>query len=184
MKKILVGLTVMALALMAAPALAVQPCQGPHCGGSNNGGLDISIDNDDTNVGNTVTVKADTGDNEIKTGKGFIKTGDATVIVSAANLVNYSDVFVKAPCNCLDDLKIDIKNDDTNVGNTVTVKADTGDNEIKGEKQGGFPFGFGFGGSSKGGKIITGDAGVQVDTLNDVNSSAIKVILKGISRVR
>jgi hypothetical protein len=119
MKKILVGLTVMALALMAAPALAVQPCQGPHCGGSNNGGLDISIDNDDTNV-----------------------------------------------------------------GNTVTVKADTGDNEIKGEKQGGFPFGFGFGGSSKGGKIITGDAGVQVDTLNDVNSSAIKVILKGISRVR
>ena len=181
MKKILVGLTVLALVLMASPVLAVG-CPGPFCGGGSNGGdLDIDIDNDDTHITNNIYAKSDTGDNEIETGSGFIKTGDAFAGVGLTNYVNYSDVFVKAPCNCLDDLEIDVENDDTYLTNNVTAKADTGDNEIEGKKHGGpRPCGP----SSAGGKIITGDATTEVVAVNDVNSTTITVILKGISRRR
>ena len=172
MNKILVGLTTAALlALIAAPALATG-CFGPWCVPQTSNDVTV-INSSNANVTNNVIVVASTGDNEISRGKGgVIITGAATAIANVQNNTNYNKTKIYAPCtNCNGDVTV-TNLSSASVTNNVKVIADTGDNEIKGGKT----FGFGWGGGSTGGTIITGAAGAQATVVSITNSNITRIV--------
>ncbi len=146
------------LAILAA-ALALATPAFAHWWGSD----DVTVENKNTKVTNTVTTKADTGDNEVSgmfVRGGKISTGDASAYAQVTNGVNYTQV---TGCGCFDD--VTVKNKNTKVKNTVTTKADTGDNEVKGFKVGGW--------YRRGAKIYTGDEVASSVVWNDVNTTLV-----------
>src|SRR3989338_3114081 len=140
MKKVFVSLTVLALMLSAAPALA---------SGWWGGGHDITVTNTKTAVVmNEVVVRAYTGYNNSDGGDGgnggdggeggnggSITTGNATAKAKVKNKVN-TDITKIDLCGCngesnVDDITV-TNNDTANVGNGVGVIADTGLNDTNG----------------------------------------------------
>ena len=162
MKKILASLLSVAMfALLVTPVLAVgHGCKGKKC--PTGGDIKITTNNNAT-VSNNVDVKADTGNNEIKS-KGTIVTGNAVAMADLVNVVNSNDVKVKTPCDCPGDITIKTNNDAC-VSNDVDVDADTGDNEIKGKKS-----------KKSKGTIVTGNATSYANVMNLVNDNIIRVI--------
>jgi len=158
MKKIaILGLTLAMTLAITTPVLAQMP-------GSN---ITVSNSNMGTSVMNNVSVNADTGDNSIKYTSGTIKTGAATAYSSIENYVNTNETTIKTTCGfCNGNIAVRNINIGTSVMNNVSVKADTGDNSIKGPV---FSF------APVTASITTGAAGAQSDILNVVNSSVTKI---------
>ncbi len=164
MQKLIASSTVLALALTALPVLAGGFFPMPSS--------DVLVVNSNSAVvGNTVTTKADTGDNEITVFGGENETsGDITTDTAVAqsvvgNDINYNDTKVSGLCGfgCSGDVKVINKNS-AFVKNTVTTKADTGDNEIK----------VMFGGSNNG-AISTGASSAGSSVTNIVNSNITRI---------
>lgn len=107
-------------------------------------------------VKNSVTTRADTGDNSVH-GKyvwgGAILTGTAFAGSSVANDVNYTGIG----CGCADDVTVTNR---ATVRNYVTTKADTGDNSVGGYKV-------------FGGDIWTGSADAEAMVSNFVNTTLV-----------
>jgi molybdenum cofactor biosynthesis enzyme len=149
MKKVLAGITAVALFAVASPAFA-----------SNSSDVDILVKNDDTTVKNYVTTVADTGSNmsvgggastSVSGGNvnhsddkntagngggntsnggngGSVTTGNATATSGVVNDVNSTLIKVAPKCGCKGKIKVEVSNDDTYVKNKVTTVADTGSN--------------------------------------------------------
>jgi len=155
MKKVLVGLTALALlALVAGPALA-------------RGSVQVNVDNFAI-VHNDVMAFSDTGENEIvdiakyggrSNGDNRIDTGDATAMAGAANVVNSN---LASGC-CGGRVQVN-KNNGAIVWNDVVAVSYTGDNEIIDVAK--------YGGRSNGNNTInTGDATAMAGAANVVNSN-------------
>lgn len=143
----------------------------------NRGGeLEIKIENKDTSVTNRVATIANTGLNSVEGGhrhhggpssqggdenggsnRGSINTGNAGASSDVMNVVNSNTVDL---CGCLSDkkgdVKVEIKNEGTDVTNGVLTMANTGLNSIKGQ-----------------GRIRTGDAGAEGVVTNIVNTNTV-----------
>lgn len=174
MKKVLVGLTVLAVvALVAGPALA------------NGYGAQVTVGNDFTSVTNTIYAESWTGGNGIANSgneKGCfegnissnndgnrITTGEATAMAGAANLVN-SNVYLGDAC-CGPDVQVNKYNDVTWVSNDITAVAVTGNNGIanSGNSMGGFDGKISSNNDDN--RITTGDATAYAGAANLVNSN-------------
>ena len=137
MKKLVaIGIAVLVLALVAAPAMAVFPgCFPgmPGCGGSGGGSDGIDIDNH-AKVFTKVYTKADSGDNYINGSMVFggkIVTGAASATSDLYTDVNSS---MLGCYKCDGDVDID---NHARVYTKVYTKADSGDNYINGMCVGG-----------------------------------------------
>lgn len=120
-------------------------------------GSDVNVNNTFTNVKNEVSVKSNSGFNEVKTlfGKGgFISTGDALAGAEASNVVNTTTAGISFGTD------VDVDNTFTYVKNDVSVKSTSGFNEIK------TTFG-------KGGFISTGGALSEGVVANVVNTTVV-----------
>jgi len=173
MKKVLVSLTVLAVAAMTAgPALAYGYSSGQK-----------SVGNDGTMVSNSVYAESWTGSNTISSSQtqsgcfggnnsssnneNKITTGDATAYAGAANSVN-SNVAVNSfgPAK-----QVSAGNDFTWVMNDVNALAVTGQNNItNSQTQKGF-IGGNNSSSNNENKITTGDATAYAGAANLVNSN-------------
>lgn len=188
MKKLFVGLTVMALmAMTVAPALAYYP---PMPSDSS----DVTVTNNNSaTVSNSVNVSAITGYNYAlggsATGKnatggsntGDITTGDAYARAKVVNVVNSNTTKVCAPCvDCEGNVEV-ANNNGANVGNGVGVLADTGENVAAGgdaTATGGYYYGgsgTALGGNNTAGDIETGNAYSSAKVVNVVNKNITRI---------
>jgi hypothetical protein len=131
MKKLIaMGIAVLVLALVAAPAMARVGCPGPSCGGDEGGDLTIVNSASITNVVNT---QASTGYISLSGMKkpktcgmgsfgstGLIMTGDAGAYSDVLTQANY----VGVGCDCVDG-DITVANNGV-VNNVVNTQASTG----------------------------------------------------------
>lgn len=174
MKKVLVSLTVLAVAAMTAgPALAYGYSSGQK-----------SVGNDGTMVSNSVYAESWTGSNTISSSQtqsgcfggnnsssnneNKITTGDATAYAGAANLVN-SNLALNTCCG--PKKQVSAGNDGTWVMNTVSAGSGTGYNKISnGQTQSGC---FGGSNSSNGNDniITTGEATAAAGSITVVNTN-------------
>jgi len=154
MKKLVaMGIAVLVLALVAAPAMAIRPsCGGGGCGDR---GDDLTIWNR-AKVTNNVVTQANSGFNNVAGAmlvSGRIKTGDAGASGYVYNDVNYN----YAGCDCIDgDVEIHNK---ARVTNNVVTQANSGFNSV--------------GGLLTCGKIKTGAAGAGSAVYSFVNTNII-----------
>ena len=176
MKKVFLGLTVLALsAMMAVPALA-------QCWPS----MQVSVGNDCTVVVNDVTAVSNTGSNGIANSQnqmgGFsgdissnndnnrIITGDATAYAGAANVVN-SNLAVGGCCDG-PEVQASVDNNGTKAKNFVYADSNTGGNVIAGSSNERGRFCGGNISSGNDGNVIrTGAAVSKAGAINIVNSN-------------
>ena len=163
------------IAITAAAAGVMLSAALPALAHSRRGGeLEIKIENKDTDVTNRVLTVANTGFNQVNgggngglgslgggghhsRGGGSIDTGNALAYSDVLNGVNSNTVDL---CECLSgrrgDVKVEIKNQNTNVTNRVVTVANTGFNQVNGS-----------------GEIDTGRAEAGALVTNIVNTNVV-----------
>ena len=169
-----IAITAAAAGVMLASAMPALGNGGYYGGRSND--LELKIENKDTTVNNRVLTVANTGLNQVNgggnhygnseslggdgyrsRGRGSINTGDAWASSDVYNQVNTNTVDL---CGCLfdrrGDVKVEIKNQNTDVNNTVVTVANTGLNQVNGS-----------------GRIRTGDAWAMGVVTNIVNTNTV-----------